>query len=124
MAVRKISDASGLAALAAALATPTDVDRDTLATAVRYSLQLVAARHPGKTLELRVPPFGAVQCVAGPAHTRGTPPNVVEADPATWVALATGTLGWAEAVSAARVQASGTRADLSGLLPVVPLHLD
>lgn len=124
MAARKISDASGLAALASAVSAPATVDRDSLATAVRYTLQLLAERHPGKSLELRVPPYGAVQCIAGPAHTRGTPPNVVETDPETWVALATGTLAWLEALTSGRVQASGTRADLAGLLPVVPLHLD
>ncbi|GGN05072.1 hypothetical protein GCM10011609_50380 [Lentzea pudingi] len=68
---------------------------------------------------MRVPPFAAVQCVEGPRHTRGTPPNVVETDPRTWLELATGTLAWTEALDGARVTASGTRADLSPLLPVV-----
>ncbi|NUT47368.1 MAG: hypothetical protein HOV94_08660, partial [Saccharothrix sp.] len=74
---------------------------------------------PGRSVEVRVPPFAAVQCVAGPRHTRGTPPNVVETDPRTWLELAVGRLGWADAVAGARVTASGSRADLSTLLPVL-----
>jgi hypothetical protein len=66
-----------------------------------------------------VPPVAAVQCVDGPRHTRGTPPNVVETDPVTWVRLATGRLGWADAVRSAKVVASGLRADLDGYLPLV-----
>ncbi len=93
-------------------------DRDATAMAVRYLLQLLADAAPGNTLEVRVPPFGAVQCVEGPNHTRGTPPNVIEMDAETWVALATGTLGWAAAVSADRVSASGSRASLDGMLPL------
>ena len=94
-------------------------DRFAVATAVRYLLQLLAAEAPGKTVEVRVPPHGAVQCIEGPNHTRGTPPNVVETDAETWLALATGSLLWADAVSAGRVSASGQRADLSAQLPVV-----
>jgi len=67
---------------------------------------------------VRVPPYGAVQCVAGPRHTRGTPPNVVETDPLTWVDVATGRVTWDAAVQAGRIRASGTRADLSDHLPV------
>ena len=95
------------------------VDRTTLALAVRYSLQLLAEQAPGGTVEVRVPPYGAVQCVEGPKHTRGTPPNVIETDASTWLALATGALSWGDARAAGRVQASGQRADLSGLLPIV-----
>jgi Bacterial SCP ortholog len=69
-----------------------------------------------------VPPYAVVQCIPGPRHTRGTPPNVVEADPLTWVALATGRLGWAEAAHDGRVRASGERADLSALLPLAHPH--
>lgn len=87
--------------------------------AVRYLLQLLAERAEGNTLEVRVPPFGAVQCIAGPRHTRGTPPNVVEMDAATWLDLASGRLQWAEAVASAAVHASGQRADLSAQLPIV-----
>jgi hypothetical protein len=70
---------------------------------------------------VRVPPFGAIQCVAGPTHTRGTPPNVIETDPVTFVLLAVGRLGWAEAVAQGRVSASGVRADLTAFLPLVDL---
>jgi hypothetical protein len=93
-------------------------DRQTLATAVRFLLEQLATDHEGNSVEVRVPPFGATQAIAGPRHTRGTPPNVVEMDAATWLALATGAIGWEAAVAAARVSASGTRADLSEVLPV------
>lgn len=92
--------------------------RSQLATAVRYLLQVLADAHPGHTVEVRVPPFGAVQCVEGPRHTRGTPANVVEMDAATWVTLATGGLSWPEALTEARVHGSGSRADLSTLVPL------
>ncbi|SIN86606.1 hypothetical protein SAMN05443544_1471 [Agromyces cerinus subsp. cerinus] len=97
----------------------TSVDRSTLALAVRYSLQVLAEEAPGGTVEVRVPPFGAVQCIEGPKHTRGTPPNVVETDVTTWLALATGRLSWADARAAGRVHASGQRADLSAVLPIL-----
>lgn len=94
------------------------IPRSTLATAVRYSLEEVTARAPGNSVEVRVPPFGVTQCVEGPRHTRGTPPNVIECDAATWLAMVSGQLSWADAVDAGRVAASGLRADLSGLLPL------
>lgn len=122
MAKRGIDDASGFTAVGAVLADP-DSPRDTLATAVRYLLQLLAEKAPGHTVEVRVPPFGAVQVVDGPRHTRGTPPNVIETDAVTWVELASGRLSWAEADLAARVTASGTRATLADLLPVLPHSL-
>lgn len=90
--------------------------------AVRFLLEELASRVPGRSVEVRVPPYGAVQCVEGPRHTRGTPPNVVEIDPMTWVALATGAageFGWAAATAEGLVQASGERADLSAFLPLV-----
>ena len=102
MARARIADDIGVAALHAE-----PKSRDQLATAVRYTLQLLAENAEGNTVEVRVPPFGAVQCIEGPRHTRGTPPNVVETDAATWLALATGTLAWAEAVAEGRVHASG-----------------
>jgi hypothetical protein len=89
-----------------------------LRDAARYLLALLATRHPGRVLEVRIPPVAAVQCLPGPVHTRGTPPNVVETDPLTWVRLATGRLGWADAVGSAAVHASGSRADLSAYLPL------
>ncbi|GAB3485659.1 sterol carrier family protein [Amycolatopsis cihanbeyliensis] len=93
--------------------------RAELAEAVRLSLRTLAADAPGRSVEVRVPPFAAVQCVPGPRHTRGTPANVVETDPRTWLELATGRLAWTDAVEAGRVTASGTRADLAHWLPIV-----
>lgn len=90
------------------------------ATAVRYLLQLLAEKAPGGTVEVRVPPFGATQVIEGPRHTRGTPPNVVEMDAATWIALATGRLAWADAEASGSLRASGVRADVSHLLPLRP----
>ncbi|QBE48572.1 sterol carrier family protein [Leucobacter triazinivorans] len=117
MAKRRISEADGQAALSAALAGETG--RTVLATAVRYLLEELAALAPGNSVEVRVPPFGATQCVAGPKHTRGTPPNVIETDPETWLALATGRVDWQTALAEARVVASGSRAALDGLLPII-----
>jgi hypothetical protein len=91
---------------------------DELRVAARYLLQLLADRHPGRALEVRIPPVAAVQCLPGPVHTRGTPPNVVETDPVTWVLLAAGRTGWADAVGSGAVRASGPRADLGAYLPV------
>ena len=96
-----------------------DVDRPTLATAVRYLLQQLEQSHPGHTVEVRVPPFGAVQAVEGPRHTRGTPANVVELAPAEWVQLATGSVSWAELVAQGKLSASGIRSDISVLFPVI-----
>jgi hypothetical protein len=96
--------------------------RTVLGAAVKTSARWLAQQVPGRSVEVRVPPFVAVQCVPGPRHTRGTPPNVVETDPATWLRLATGALTWADAVAAGRVSASGNRADLSALLPLSPLR--
>jgi hypothetical protein len=106
---------------AAAPAPGAAVPRETLATAVRYSLQLLAERAKGNTVEVRVPPFAAVQCIEGPGHTRGTPPNVVEMDAPTWLSLATGTLDWVSGVEAGRIHASGQRADLRGYVPLAGL---
>ena len=89
-----------------------------LATAVRFTLQRLAERAPGGSVEVRVPPFGAVQCIEGTSHRRGTPPAVIETDAQTWLALATGALAWADAVGSGSVRASGERADLTGLLPL------
>jgi len=119
MAKRRIGTAEGVAAVRAAL--DGDGARSTVATAVRYLLEELAAVAPGATLEMRVPPFGATQCIAGPRHTRGTPPNVIETDPQTWIALAMGDLRWEDALAAGRVTASGSRADLAGLLPLLRL---
>lgn len=100
---------------------PAATPRTVVATAVRYCLEEFAAQHPGRSVELRVPPHGAVQCLEGPNHKRGTPPNVFETDAGTWLALATGGTTWTAAVDAGAIRASGLRADLSHLLPVVGL---
>jgi hypothetical protein len=115
---RRISTEDGRAALAGVAAG--DPARTDLATAVRYLLQLLAEKAPGHTVEMRVPPFGAVQVVDGPRHTRGTPPNVVETDPMTWISLALGQEQWVSAAADGRILASGVRSDLSDLLPLRP----
>jgi hypothetical protein len=128
---RRIADDDGRAAIAQWLAARegdgvaepggaplAPVDRTVLATAVRYTLEELASRAPGNSVEVRVPPFGVAQCIEGPRHTRGTPPNVVETDGETWLALATGSMAWLDAVASGKLTASGTRTDLSGLLPL------
>lgn len=114
----KIDVMIGRRALAAVLDGSTV--RTDKATAVRYLLQLLAEKAPGNTVEVRVPPFGAVQVLEGPRHTRGTPPNVVETDADTWIALATGAQSWTDLYASGVISASGTRADISSLLPVRP----
>jgi hypothetical protein len=111
--------AASLAAVTEALSVGTPPLRPALRGAVRYSLGLLEQRVPGRTVEVRVPPFAAIQCVPGPRHTRGTPPNVVETDPLTWLDLAAGRVDWQTAVAAGRVRASGQRSDLSAYLPLV-----
>jgi hypothetical protein len=113
---RTIDDAEGRAALQAV--TDGATDRSSVATAVRWTLQRLAEDVPGNSVEVRVPPYAAVQAVPGPRHTRGTPPNVVETDATTWLALATGRLRWDDPTTGPRVSASGSRADLAPFLPV------
>ncbi|HYO32916.1 MAG TPA: sterol carrier family protein [Nocardioidaceae bacterium] len=96
---------------------PALVDDERLA--VKHFLAVLASRHPGKSVEVRVPPYAAVQCVTGARHTRGTPPAVVETDATTWLALARGEMTFAEAVAAGTVRASGERSDLSEQLPLL-----
>ena len=95
-----------------------DADAEDLRAGVKHYLAVLAQRHPGKSVEVRVPPYAAVQCIAGARHTRGTPPAVVETDAVTWVALARGILDFADAVATGRVAASGERSDLSDILPL------
>ncbi len=92
---------------------------DDLRLLVKHALAVLQRRAPGAAVEVRVPPFAAVQVVGGTTHKRGTPPAVVETDAETWVALAFGDLAWADAVAQGRVVASGERSDLSDLLPLV-----
>lgn len=97
--------------------------RPALADAVRRTARAVEAEAPGHTVELRVPPFVAVQCIEGPRHTRGTPPNVVEMDPLTWLQIACGIIGFEEAVREGKVDASGARAgEVARAVPVVKLE--
>src|SRR5664280_683557 len=117
VAARRIDDAAGREAVAVCRRAGFAADRVTTALAVRWSLQLLAQREPGRAVEVRVPPYGAVQMIAGQRHTRGTPPNLIETDPATWLRLVTGDLGWAVATDSGAVRASGTRAALGHLLP-------
>jgi len=86
--------------------------------AVRATAQAIAQAHPGKTVEVRVPPYIAVQAFGGLRHTRGTPPNVVETDAATWLGLVAGRTTWADALASGAVRASGTRADISAVFPL------
>lgn len=98
---------------------PIALDRGAVGIAVRMLAGIIAERAPGHSVELRIPPYSAVQCVGGPRHTRGTPPNVVEVDPMAWIELATGRLSWNEPLTDGRLSASGDRADLSSYLPVL-----
>ncbi|MFT0847285.1 sterol carrier family protein [Actinomycetaceae bacterium L2_0104] len=90
--------------------------------AARFCLEEIAERHPGRSVELRVPYAGAVQVIEGPRHRRGTPPNVVEMDAPTWLALCVGTMDWDDALEQGRVSASGIRADLAEYFPLFSRH--
>jgi uncharacterized protein (TIGR03083 family) len=103
-------------------AAPAQLERSALARCTRTLAGILAGQYPGRSVEVRVPPYAAVQCAMGdpgPTHTRGTPPNVVETDPLTFLRLATGRIGWADAVAAGTVRASGLRADLAPVLPLL-----
>jgi len=99
--------------------TPQPLGRSGMKLVTRVLAQVLAERAPGHSVELRVPPYAAVQCVAGPRHTRGTPPAVVELAPLTWLRVASGQLAWATAVATGAVRASGVRADLTPYLPLI-----
>ncbi len=120
---RRTDPAAGRSALRTWAADPGSADRSTTATAVRWALEELSDRTPGNAVEVRVPPFGVTQCVPGPRHTRGTPPNVVETGADTWLRLVTGATAWHEAVASGEVRASGQRTDLSPWLPLLPLPL-
>ncbi|WP_028644048.1 sterol carrier family protein [Nocardioides sp. URHA0020] len=106
--------------VAAALARVADgsADRADLRLLTKHFLAVLEDRAPGHSVEVRVPPYAAVQVIPGVRHTRGTPPAVVEMDAETWIALASGALAWAEADGTGRVRASGERADLTAYLPL------
>lgn len=116
VAHRRILIAEGQSAIRAWL----DGDRRevTVATAVRFALEELAERSPGRGIEVRVPPHGAIQCGGGSRHTRGTPPRVVETDAETWLELATGLLPWREAVASGKVTSSGLGSSLESWLPI------
>jgi hypothetical protein len=85
---------------------------------VKSTLALLTSKAPGRAIEVRIPPYAAGQCGEGPTHTRGTPPNTIEMDAQTWLALANGELLWEQALSDGKIAASGVRADLSEYLPL------
>ena len=87
-------------------------------TQVKATLAELVKRAPGRAIEVRIPPYAAVQCGEGPTHTRGTPPNVIEMDANTWLALCAGELNWRDAMVSGAISASGARADLSEHLPI------
>lgn len=123
VALRRIKDEEGNFALTRFVEQPEELlaDRSAVALAVRYGLQLLRDSAPGASVEVRVPPFGAVQAIGGPTHTRGTPPAVIEMDAEAWLALVTGKTSYEDAVSSGNVVASGLRTDLQGFLPLWPL---
>ena len=110
--------AAALTAVLAALDAGDRPARNDLAPAVRGLADRLAEAAPGRHVEVRIPPYAAVQCVAGPRHMRGTPPNVVEADPTTFVELCVGRIAWTDAVRDGRVRTWGDRADLAAWLPL------
>ena len=118
MVKRRIGESDGIAAISTWKRLGEDTDRQHLLTAVRWSLEELAALHPGGAVEIRVPPAGVTQAFSGTTHRRGTPPAVIETDPHTWLALVTGALTWDEAVRAGSVEASGQRTDLADYLPL------
>lgn len=104
---------TALARVAAGEADPGD-----LRLLVKHYMAVLEARAPGHSVEVRVPPYAAVQVIPGVRHTRGTPPAVVETDAETWISLASGAVTWSQAVASGRVAASGQRADLAPYLPL------
>lgn len=120
MASRKISEEQGRACLRRFQSNPDTflTNPDDVALACRYGLQVLGNLAPGKAVEVRVPPYGAIQVIGGPVHTRGTPPAVVEMSPGVWLDLCTGRRTWDDAVSTHLVSQSGVRANLQELLPL------
>ncbi|MDY6871538.1 MAG: sterol carrier family protein [Actinomycetota bacterium] len=126
MAARRTADPAQTRAAVSAVVdwlrddTVSAPERTEIAEAVRLTARTVAGLAPGASVEVRVPPFVAVQCIAGPTHTRGNPPNVVETDPRTWLLVATGLLPFDEAAASGALRLSGSRAgELANWLPVV-----
>ena len=120
MPIRRIKPIDGIAAVRAVLSEPSKRvnSDDDFKAAVRYLLEELSFLRPGKSVEVRVPPLGAVQCIEGLTHKRGTPPNTVELSTADWFALAVGEVTWESLVSEGRILASGTRSDISDVFPI------
>jgi hypothetical protein len=126
MARRRISHIDGVNAVNAVIQAGQSMpesDSD-FVTAARYLLEELAEVAPGNSVEVRVPPLGATQCIEGPRHTRGTPPNVVEISPRDWFDLALGYISWGEALAQHKVSASGVRATLAEVLPLALKHVE
>jgi hypothetical protein len=120
LAKRKIDPAVGAEAIQGFV----DGNPESIPMAVRYALEEIAQNHPGNSVELRIPPFGATQCIEGPDHRRGTPANVVEMKPESFLDLVTGELSWQELMEAGLISASGNRAELlAELFPLKISHL-
>jgi len=126
MARRRISHIEGEKAVSAVLKSEESMSESdpVFVMAVRYLLEELAEVAPGNSVEVRVPPLGATQCIEGPRHTRGNPPNVVELSPRVWFDLALGTLTWHEAIAEHKVSASGVRASLAEVLPLALKHVE
>jgi hypothetical protein len=128
MARRRIKHEDGINAINAVIQADKQLAQlsesdSTFVTAVRYLLEELAEVAPGNSVEVRVPPLGATQCIEGPRHTRGTPPNVVEMSPRVWFDLALGNLTWADASAEHLVSSSGVRASLEDVLPLTLKHV-
>ncbi len=114
--VKKISNFQGESALLEY--AKNNADKQALKTAVRFTLQKIADRYPGRSVEIRIPPYGATQILSGTTHRRGTPPAVVETDPVTWIQLCTGKIDWEHAVLSNKVEANGQRSDIGHIFPL------
>lgn len=125
MARRRISHQDGIAAVNSVVHAKENMPETdaVFITAIRYLLEELAEVAPGNSVEVRVPPLGATQCIEGPRHTRGTPPNVVEISPRVWFDLAVGYLDWDKALAEHKVSASGVRASLADVLPLALKHV-
>ena len=126
MARRRIPHLEGEQAVSAVIKANNSLSEtdSVFVTAVRYLLEELAEVAPGNSVEVRVPPLGATQCIEGPRHTRGTPPNVVEISPRDWFDLALGYVSWEEALAQHKVSASGVRATLAEVLPLALKHVE
>jgi hypothetical protein len=127
MARRRIKHDEGISAINAVIqadkVSPLTETDPVFVMAVRYLLEELAEAAPGNSVEVRVPPLGATQCIEGPRHTRGTPPNVVEMSPRVWFDLALGNMSWEAASAEHLVSSSGVRASLDEVLPLTLKHV-